>query len=53
VNLKNGDLPSWYVNRNKRSLNDRIRFWKNEQLLLDELVYFGINEVCISKVQYV
>jgi hypothetical protein len=53
ADLKNANLPSWYVNRNKRSLNDRIRFWKNEQLLLDELVYFGINELCISKVQYV
>jgi hypothetical protein len=53
ADLKNANLPSWYVNRNKRSLNDRIRLWKNEQLLLDELVYFGINELCISKVQYV
>jgi hypothetical protein len=53
VDLKNANLPSWYINRNKRSLNDRIRFWKNEQLLLDELAFFGINEACISKVQYV
>jgi hypothetical protein len=53
ADLKNANLPSWYVNRNKRSLNDRIRLWKNEQLLLDELVFFGINEACISKVHYV
>lgn len=53
VNLKNTKLPSWYINRNKRSFNGDVRNWKNEQLLLDELVFFGINELCISKVQYV
>jgi len=53
VDLKNTKLPSWYINRNKRSFNGDVRNWKNEQLLLDELVFFGINELCISKVQYV
>jgi hypothetical protein len=52
VDLKNTIFP-FYIGSNKRRLNDRLRNWSNEKLLLDELEFFGINEVCISKVQYV
>jgi len=52
VDLKNTRFP-FYIGSNKRRLNDRLRNWSNEKLLLDELVFFGINEACISKIQYV
>jgi hypothetical protein len=52
VDLKNTIFP-FYIGSNKRRLNDRLRSWSNEKLLLDELVFFGINDVCISKIQYV
>ena len=52
VDLKNTRFP-FYIGSNKRRLNDRLRNWSNEKLLLDELEFFGINEVCISKIQYV
>jgi len=52
VDLKNTRFP-FYIGSNKRRLNDRLRNWSNEKLLLDELVFFGINDACISKVHYV
>jgi len=53
VNVKQLDLSSWFISNHKRRMNDRIRKWKNEQMLLDELVFFGIDNICISKIQYV
>jgi hypothetical protein len=42
-----------YINSNIRRLNSRSRAWSNEQLLLEELQFFGIDNICISKIQYV
>jgi hypothetical protein len=36
-----------------RAKNDRVRRYKNEKLLREELEYFNINDLVISKVQYV
>jgi hypothetical protein len=50
-----GEKPfsgSW-ANSNKRRINSRVRNWVNEQILLDELQFFGIENICISKIQYV
>jgi len=52
VDLKNTRFP-FYIGSNRRRLNDRLRNWANEKLLSDELEFFGINGVCISKIQYV
>jgi len=51
--IGNAPFPSYYINSNKRRLNSRVRAWSNEQVLLEELQFFGINNICISKVQYV
>jgi hypothetical protein len=42
----------WYRSSN-RAKNDRVRRYKNEKLLREELEYFNINDLVISKVQYV
>ncbi len=47
------ELSSWFISRNKRKMNDRVRLWRNQQMISDELVFFGIDNICISKVQYV
>jgi len=52
VDLKNTRFP-FYNGSNRRRLNDRLRNWANEKLLSEELEFFGINEICISKIQYV
>jgi len=36
-----------------RTKNSRVRLYKNEKLLREELEYFNINDLVISKVQYV
>ena len=53
VNTELLDISPWYWDRNKRRMNGRVRTWKNEKNLLEELVFFGIDNICISKVQYV
>ena len=47
-----GFSESW-VKNNKRGINGRLRNWTNEKLLQDELQFFGIENICISKIQYV
>ena len=47
-----GVSESW-VNNNKRGINNRVRNWTNEKLLQDELQFFGIENICVSKIQYV
>ena len=47
-----GFSESWIKN-NKIGVNRRLRNWTNEKLLQDELQFFGIESVCISKIQYV
>jgi hypothetical protein len=42
----------WYYS-STRAKNDRVRRYKNEKLLREELEYFNINDLVISKVQYV
>jgi hypothetical protein len=39
--------------RGTRAKNDRIRRYDNEKLLREELSYFNINDVAISKIEYV
>jgi hypothetical protein len=51
--IGNAPFPSYYINANKRRLNSRVRSWSNEKILLEELQFFGIDNICISKVQYV
>jgi hypothetical protein len=45
-----------YINKyfmgEKRKLNRRIRNGQTENVLLDELVFFGIDNVCVSKISY-
>ena len=54
VKVKTFENQRWWIsNSNKRRLNDRLRCWSNEKLLLDELQFFGIEDICVSKVQYV
>jgi hypothetical protein len=43
----------WYYHLSTRSKNDRIRKYSNEKLLREELEYFNIDDVTISKIQYV
>lgn len=45
-------FESWWLGYNKRRLNGRIRNWQNEMVLLEELEFFNINEICISKISY-
>ena len=47
-----GVSESWLKN-NKRGINSRVRNWSNEKLLQDELQFFGIENICVSKIQYV
>ena len=47
-----GVSESW-VKNNKRGINSRVRNWSNEKLLQDELQFFGIENICVSKIQYV
>ena len=47
-----GVSESWLKN-NKRGINSRVRNWTNEKLLQDELQFFGIENICVSKIQYV
>ena len=47
-----GFSESWIKN-NKIGVNRRLRNWTNEKLLQDELQFFGIENICISKIQYV
>ena len=47
-----GFSESW-VKNNKRGINGRLRNWTNEKLLQEELQFFGIENICISKIQYV
>jgi len=47
-----GVSESW-VKNNKRGINNRVRNWSNEKLLQDELQFFGIENICVSKIQYV
>jgi len=51
--IGNAPFPRYYINSNKRRLNSRVRAWSNEQVLLEELQFFGMNNICISKIQYV
>jgi len=51
--ISNTTFSRYYINSNKRRLNARVRSWTNEQLLLEELQFFGIDNICISKIQYV
>jgi hypothetical protein len=53
VKVKISENQRWWVSNNKRRLNDRLRSWSNEKLLLEELQFFGIEDICVSKVQYV
>ena len=53
VNSEPLELSGWYIQSNKRRMNERVRNWKNEQLILDELDFFGIDNICISKIEYV
>ena len=41
------------LHRGTRAKNDRIRRYHNEILLREELAYFNINDVAISKIEYV
>jgi len=47
-----GVSESW-VKNNKRGINSRVRNWSNEKLLQEELQFFGIENICVSKIQYV
>ena len=47
-----GVSESW-VKNNKRGINSRVRNWTNEKLLQEELQFFGIENICVSKIQYV
>ena len=47
-----GVSESWLKN-NKRGINSRVRNWSNEKLLQDELQFFGIENICVSNIQYV
>jgi hypothetical protein len=42
-----------YYHHSARSKNSRIRRYSNEKLLIQELEYFNINDVTISKIEYV
>jgi hypothetical protein len=43
----------WYYHHSVRSKNSRIRKYSNEKLLREELEFFNINDVTISKIEYV
>ena len=43
----------WYYHHSARSKNSRIRRYSNEKLLREELEFFNINDVTISKIEYV
>ena len=36
-----------------KDITNRVRNWTNEKLLQEELQFFGIENICISKIQYV
>ncbi len=44
---------TWYYHQSARSKNDRIRRYHNEKLLREELEFFNIYDVAISKIEYV
>jgi hypothetical protein len=44
---------TWHYHQSSRSKNDRIRRYHNEKLLREELEFFNIHDVTISKIEYV
>jgi len=43
----------WYYHQSVRYKNSRIRRYSNEKLLQEELQFFNIYDVTISKIEYV
>lgn len=53
VDVKVSFIKNIWYDGYSRKKNDRVRRYKNEKLLREELEYFNINDLVISKVQYV
>jgi hypothetical protein len=53
VDVKVSFIKERWTYSSTRAKNDRVRRYKNEKLLREELEYFNINDLVISKVQYV
>lgn len=49
IEIKKG--PSIYY-QDKRRMNKNVRGYRNTQFVLDELCYFNIDDICISKITY-
>lgn len=53
VKVKKNERSRWRLAERSNYRNRRIRSWKMETLIQDELCFFGISDICISKITYI